>query len=1040
MSKRIIIAILALFMAGIAFAQISPSAKLEGKVVDDSGAPLPGVSIEATSPKMVGKATAVSSADGTFRLFSLPSGTYEVTFTLQGFKTLIRKDVYVSLSQTIVLNVTLSQATLEEQVTVIGQSPLIDVKSTVKSMTMSKEVFMSLPRSRNFDGLLSTVPGVQNEGITGGLSVDGATGTENMWYMDGTDITGVHIGTRAQSAVMELIEEVKVTASGYNAEFGGSMGGVVNVITRSGGNAFHGDFMAYYEDNGMLMQGKAREYLRLDPYNDTLWQYVNDDDILWKGGLNRDNYKRFEGVFNLGGYIIKDALWFFGSFNPQYGRTYANRQFLSDVGNVTANLPNAPMYGFYNKNFVWNGQFKLTAAPFKGMRMSASFVNNFSKYRGAIPSIYGTGTKTYDWKKEGIDYPNMSAAFMFDYSASNNFLISGRAGYAMQNTNNQQIAPPGTTWYFNYNNTALYSTDPFFLANPSLLGPAGTTNGSTWQSTTRNKLEKLSGNIDMTYYLSLAGEHAWKGGVQLIRDQEDRFTGAPYPRVNIYWGVGYYGLASGEPVMGTYGHYEIRSGWTSPYGWVWQVHRDSWALYLQDSWTIAGRLTLNLGVRTESEYIPAFTADTQLPGYQNKPIKFDFKDKFAPRIGVVYDVFGDSSLKVFGSFGLYYDVMKLYMAEGAFGGFKWKTDYYELNNPDFRLIAANGILTDRASQEVDPVPEGAFSDIPNRYVGTMDWRLPSWDTTDPSMKPVSQREISFGAEKKLSEDLAVNVRLVNKHLIRTIEDIGVLTPAGEQYYNANPGFGWSLPISQGGRFADQTAAGNTYWPTPKATREYYGVNVSLEKRFSNNWQGGINYTWSQVKGNYGGLSSTDESGRNSPNVERYFDLWFLAYDLEGNVLNGPLPQDRTHYFKAYGSYAFPFGLTVGVVGYGRSGFPLTTSLNMNNVAVYPNNRGDLGRLPFTVWADLYLEYALRISGKYTVALNFQVNNVTNTKTWQSKSTSVNRVGMNFSDDQILTHTADWQAQLPNFWPNESFGMYTGQFGTWSTRFGARFSF
>ncbi len=1028
MSKRIVIAILALFMAGIAFAQVSPSAKLEGKVVDETGAPLPGVSIEATSPKMVGKASAVSAGDGTFRLFSLPSGTYEITFTLQGFKTLIRKDVYVQLSQTIILNVTLTQAALEEQITVIGQSPLIDVKSTVKGQTMTKEVFMSLPRSRNFDGLLSTVPGVQNEGITGGLSVDGATGTENMWYMDGTDITGVHIGTRAQGAVMELVEEVKVTASGYNAEFGGSMGGVVNVITRSGGNAFHGDLMAYYEDNGMIMQGKARDYLRLNPYNDRLFEYVNDDDILWKGGLNRDKYKRFEGVFNVGGYILKDRLWFFGSFNPQYGRTYADRQFLSDVGNVTANLPLAPMYNYYNKNFVWNGQFKLTAAPFKGMRMSASFVNNFSKYRGSIPSIYGTGTKTYDWKKEGIDYPNLSGAVMFDYSASNNFLISGRAGYAMQNTTNQQINVPGRTWYFNYSNSA-YASDPFFIANPTMIGPAGTTNGSTWQETKRNKLEKYSANLDLTYYMSLGGEHAWKAGAQLIRDQEDRFTGAPFPRVNIYWGVGYYGLATGEPVLGDYGHYQIRSGWTSPYGWVWKVNRNSYALYLQDSWTIAGRLTLNAGVRTESEYIPAFTADTQLEGYQDKPIKFGFADKLAPRLGLVYDVFGDSSLKVFGSYGIYYDVMKLYMAEGAFGGFKWKTDYYELNNPNYLDIAASGLLEDRASQEAGGL-----------YVGTMDWRLPSWDTTDPSMKPVSQREISFGGEKKLTEDVSLSLRLVQKHLIRTIEDIGVLTPAGEMYYNANPGFGWSLPISQGGRFADETEAGNAYWPTPKAKREYYGMNLSLEKRFSHNWQGGINYTLSKVVGNYGGLSSTDEGGRNSPNVERYFDLWFLAYDLEGNELSGALPQNRTHYFKAYTSYAFPFGLTVGIVGYGRSGLPLTTQLAANNVTIYPNNRADLGTLPFTMWADLYLEYALRISGKYNVAINLQVNNVTNTKTWQSKNTTVNRTGMPISDDQILTGTSNWESRLPTYWPNEAFGMYTGRFGTWSARMGARFSF
>ncbi|MCJ7486230.1 MAG: carboxypeptidase-like regulatory domain-containing protein, partial [Candidatus Aminicenantes bacterium] len=146
MSKRLVIAILVLFMAGVAFAQGPPTSKLEGKVVDDTGSPLPGVSVEATSPKLVGKATGVTDGEGSFRLFSLPSGSYEVVFTLQGFKTLIRKDVVIQMSQTITLNVSLQQTAIEESVTVIGQSPLIDVKSTVKGQTMTKEVFMSLPR------------------------------------------------------------------------------------------------------------------------------------------------------------------------------------------------------------------------------------------------------------------------------------------------------------------------------------------------------------------------------------------------------------------------------------------------------------------------------------------------------------------------------------------------------------------------------------------------------------------------------------------------------------------------------------------------------------------------------------------------------------------------------------------------------------------------------------------------------------------------------------------------------------------------------
>jgi hypothetical protein len=980
---------------------------------------------------MVGKATAVTDGDGSYRLFSLPSGTYEVVFSLQGFKTLIRQNIIVQLATTVTLNVTLDQAAIEEQVTVIGQSPLIDVKSTVKGQTMTKEVFMSLPRSRNFDGLLSTVPGVQYEGNTGGLSVDGATGTENMWYMDGTDITQGHVGTRGQSAVMEMVEEVKVTASGYNAEFGGSMGGVVNVITRSGGNAFHGDIMAYYNDNNILMQGKSRDYLRWSPYDDNLAEFVNDDDLYWAGGKKRDDYKRFEGVFNLGGYIIKDRLWFFGSFNPQYSRTYGDRGFLSDSPNDPPSIADVPVYEFYRKDFVWNGQMKLTAAPFKGMRLSASFVNNYSNYRGEIPSINGTSSKTYGgfglsaWNQAGYDYPNLSAALMFDYSASNNFLISARAGYSMSNTKNQQIANDFTTYY---NNTSSYVYSG--IIDDSLLFYAGAINYSGSRTVLqRQKLEKYSGNLDLSYYVSLGGEHAWKAGAQLIRDQEDYANSAAYPMVNLYWDRSCSALtAYGVPTFrGDYGYYYIRGSWTSPYGYQWDIFRNSWALYLQDSWTIGGRLTINAGVRTESEYIPSFN-----PDYPGKPVKFDFDEKLAPRFGVVYDVFGDSTLKVFGSFGIYYDVMKLYLAEGSYGGFKWKSDYYTLDNPNFYEIGDEYPAGDTsAGAQADQAAGGT-------YMGTIDYRVPSFDTTDPNLKPVSQREISFGAEKKLTEDLSLSVRLVQKHLINTIEDIGVedVEAGGELYFNANPGSDWIRA-----KF-DEFAPG--FWEQPRAKREYYGMNVSLEKRFSHNWQGGVNYTLSRVEGNYSGLSSSDENGRNSPNVERFFDMWFMMYRLDGQLLDGPLPQDRTHYFKAYGSYAFPFGLTVGVVGYGRSGLPVSTQLSVRNSYIYPNGYGDLGRLPFTVWGDIYVEYALKIAGKYNVSLNLQVNNFTNTKTWQAKSIAPNRTTMDISNDDFLSKTFDWQAALDTpgdpFWKNTVFNQFTSRYGTWTARFGARFSF
>jgi len=264
----------------------------------------------------------------------------------------------------------------------------------------------------------------------------------------------------------------------------------------------------------------------------------------------------------------------------------------------------------------------------------------------------------------------------------------------------------------------------------------------------------------------------------------------------------------------------------------------------------------------------------------------------------------------------------------------------------------------------------------------------------------------------------------------------------EQYYIANPGYGWTLPVSQGGKFSDD------FWPAPKAKREYLGLNLALEKRFSNNWQGGINYTWSRMTGNCGGLSSSDESGRNSPNVERYWDLWFERYDIHGNALDGVLPSDRTHYFKVYGSYAFPFGLTAGVVAYGRSGLPRTTTLSFNDMQMFPDGYFDTGkRYPFLFTADLYLEYNLRIAKKYTVNINATISNVTNTSTITSYNQRYNYDMLRMTDEQLMaqkTNYVDWKTLVANN-PvtnklNPVFGWWNGRNGPFSLRLGARVGF
>ena len=1041
MNKKLFVLalIICLSTVGLTFAQLTPEGRINGKVLDKQGAPLPGVNVAAVSPKLVGKEVAVTDATGVYRLMALPSGTYEITYTLQGFKTLIRKGIVLDMSQTLALNVTLEESTIEEQVTVIGQSPLIDVKSTVKGQIMTKDVYLSLPRGRSFDSLVSTIPGVQDEAVSAGISVDGASGAENIFYADGADVTNFHLGTKGQNVVLELLDEVKVTASGYNAEYGGSMGGVINVITRSGGNEFHGDIMTFYENNTRWMQGKARDYLRQDPNDYTIWEYANNDTLYFNGGKDRDRYNRYEGVFSLGGYIIKDKLWFFGSINPIYYQTAAKRDF---------NYREGPFSTFKNKNYDYNGSIRLSAAPLKGLRLSASFINNFSKYRGALPSIQGYDNAAYEWYKEGFDYPNWTAALSADYSIGNNLLVTYRGGWHLQNQNNQQILPPDrSTFNFNYSNYR-YANDPFYIANPSLLHSSGWTDAGTFRETKRYLQEKISNNLDVSYYLNWLGEHALKAGIGYAYLHEDVFNSSTHPRV--YMGFGRTTYALGFPVgvgadptspyYGAYGYYYIRGSWTQPInGGAWNIHANNWSMYLQDSWTIKNRLTVNFGLRAESQYIPSMTTNTSYPNFTDKPVKFDLGQMLAPRVGAVYDVFGDSSLKVFGSFGIYYDVMKLYMAELTFGGWKRVQDYYSLTTPDWTKIAASGNFDDRASQSAG-----------GTYAGSLDFLPPSFGRVDPDLKPTAQREISFGAEKKLMEDLSLSVRFVNKHLIRTIEDVGVFetvhnpdgsTSLTETFYITNPGFGWSRPVSQGGKFTDE------YWPCPKATRDYYGLNVSLEKRFSHNWQGGINYTLSRVAGNYSGLATSDEVsggvGRIGPNVELYYDDWFIMYDAKGKVLKGPLPQDRTHYLKAYGAYSFPFGLTVGVIAYGRSGLPLTTKLLLNDRYIYPENRGDLGRLPFTLWADLYLDYTLKLGNRYRASVNLQINNVANTSTIQSRIIDLNLDGIYADYPQILDGTLarDYKAMVVDAGDtNSGFNKWETRFAPWSARLGLKFSF
>ena len=270
---------------------------------------------------------------------------------------------------------------------------------------------------------------------------------------------------------------------------------------------------------------------------------------------------------------------------------------------------------------------------------------------------------------------------------------------------------------------------------------------------------------------------------------------------------------------------------------------------------------------------------------------------------------------------------------------------------------------------------------------------------------MSQREISLGVEKKINDNISLSARLVNKKLLQAIDDIGIQMPNGETYFIANPGSAYVEKQYQIAK--DNGVLPANLPPAQKAKRDYWAVNIAMEKRFSNNWLGGFSYTWSRLTGNYAGLNSSDEASRNDPNVNRYFDLWMTAYDQYMKPIDGPLATDRPHYFKAYASYVFPWGLTLGGVVNAYSGVPFTTEIQVNGQqGYYPYNRFDTGkRSPFTVSADVYAEYRMKL-GRNSLQLSLNIRNVTDAKTAQRIYGFYNRDDVYISDEDLITGQTD----------------------------------
>ena len=273
-------AILLLLIATFTFAQENTGA-VQGTVKDTAGASIPGAKVTLSGSNLVRTLEATSDKEGNYNFPKVPSGIYTVTVTQAGFKTVKNEDVNVVLGQAARVDVSLAAGAVTESVTISASSEIIDVTSSKAATNIVPEFIDKTPKGRQFHSLLVVAPGVRPEPKSGsfgvgGFQINGASGSENTFVVDGVNVSDLRRGALRSndSLPFEFVQEVQVKTAGFEAEYSGTLGGVVNVVSRSGSNEFHGD--AWLQMNGAALNSRGRGTWRRTTADPTKNEFFRD--------------------------------------------------------------------------------------------------------------------------------------------------------------------------------------------------------------------------------------------------------------------------------------------------------------------------------------------------------------------------------------------------------------------------------------------------------------------------------------------------------------------------------------------------------------------------------------------------------------------------------------------------------------------------------------------------------------------------------------------------------------------------------------------
>jgi hypothetical protein len=998
--KKLFVFLAMLTVTSFCFAQETTGA-LQGTVKDPTGALVPGATVTVTTPTLVGEKSVATDSRGYYHFANLPPGDYVVTVAAKGFTTRKQAGLVIEVGHSPSLDLTLAIGSESQIVEVTSVSPAIDVTSVTTQTNVTQDVVNYVPHGTSFQSVIQFAPAASNEPLMGntltagtgstspgngsngspyGYSVGGGSDSENSYLVEGQETANLIGGYSHTSVPFDFINQVEIKTSGIQAEYGGALGGVINVIMEKGSTKFHGSVFTQYESAG-LDANTYNTFSRYDPANaptPTSWGAIDQP------------YQAYQPVkpktsliypgFTLGGPLLpfsehlRDKVFFFVGFNPEFQRyeetiNYGPATANTTAGNVSGKVP------FSQNTNTYYTTARIDAQVAQKIRVFGSwlyqlqrqygeqlpeadskqgFLNTSTQCFGSTTAACGQGAPAQFvfGHNLGFDAPNVTVNTGADITVTPHIVSTTRFGYYFENYHDFGYPTTGVLYSFQTNGVGAtaYNGSPL---PASLQEPVGFQNGPIDQNfTLRNASKAIQLDEGISWYKSTAfGTHNFKFGYQLNRlsNNIDQHYNAPYVQefvggANAYTtgsGTGpvncpVIGAANGTPVavqangtdtcQGQYGYITIQD-----FGSNGKAASYNNGIYGQDSWTLGRGVTIDAGIRDEKEFLPGEAVAG--PGVPNHPINFGWKDKIAPRIGVAWDLFRNGKVKVFGSYGKFYDIMKLNLAISSFGGQYWQNCTYALDNgtlsaqdPIFNSGGRYCVGPNSGSQAnfaggTTPAGLGFIEDLNYRgFPTTCSTCSATEEGVAPNLKPYQQHESVFGTDFQASRNVSLEARYDRRRLDRVIEDSSIFNPSsGETFVIVNPGYGINNTFSSfcnflyGSGAANCDNGGGAYPPnqTIPAARSYDGVEIRVNKAVSNHWAGMFSYTYSHFRGNYTGLTSSDLSdggagGRNSPNNSRAFDEPFFSYNSMGGSSSGLLPTDRPNKFKGYAYYQLKF--------------------------------------------------------------------------------------------------------------------------------------